>query len=41
MHPALITVLVSERTRELRRRAQVRRTQSRPERPVRTAPWPP
>lgn len=41
MHPALIATLVSEHTRDLRRRAQQRRMQPRAEKPVRTAPWPP
>jgi hypothetical protein len=41
MHPALISTLIAEHTRDLRRRAEQRRMQSRPERPVRTAPWPP
>lgn len=41
MHPALISVLVSERDRDIRRRADRRRMLARPEQPVRTAPWPP
>jgi hypothetical protein len=41
LHPAMVTTLISERERELRRRAERRRMQPRHDRPIRSAPWPP
>ena len=39
LHPALVTTLIAEHERDLRRRAEQRRARPRPERVVRRAPW--
>jgi hypothetical protein len=41
IHPALVTTLMAERDRELKRRAEQARTAPRGQRTVRSAPWPP
>lgn len=41
IHPALITTLMAERDRELKRRAEQARTAPRGQRTARSAPWPP
>ena len=39
LHPAFITTLINEHERELRNRADKRRTKVRHSRPSRRAPW--
>jgi hypothetical protein len=41
LHPAFLNTLITERERDLRRRAVRRRLVRREERPVRSSPWPP